>query len=142
MKVLKELDESRASEHPGLTLEALRVLTGISPDQLDDVLSALLEHGLVGLLSGSKSKERFVMICNPEAIGAEVVASALWFDPALASRAKGLPAASRGCWLLFLPNTCKMLRWLIGWQAAGQTSRLPLQTSQMNRPPNKLHRQA
>ena len=81
--VLNQLDESRHAENPGLTLEQLRLKTQVAPDQLDDVLAVLLDHGLVGLLSGSKRKERYVLICNPETVSVESVARALWFDPKL-----------------------------------------------------------
>ncbi|MDX1668096.1 MAG: YihY family inner membrane protein [Limnobacter sp.] len=83
LRVLGVLDDSRYSDSPGLTLEELRVLTQISPDQLDDILTILMEHGLVGLLSGSKSRERFVLVCNPESVKTELVARALWFDSGL-----------------------------------------------------------
>lgn len=83
--VLGVLDDSRYTEKPGLTLEELRVLTQISPDQLDDILTVLMEHGLVGLLSGSKSRERFVLVCNPDTVKTELVVRALWFDPDLNS---------------------------------------------------------
>jgi membrane protein len=81
--VLGALNDSRDSDKPGLTLEELRVLTQISPDQLDDILTVLMEHGFVGLLSGSKSRERFVLVCNPDTVKIELLARALWFDPEL-----------------------------------------------------------
>lgn len=88
--VLKRLDQTRRSEKPGLTMEELRVSTGISPDQLDDILTLLIEQQVVGLLSGSKSKERFALLVDPESVGAELVAKLFWYNSELTSPAKNL----------------------------------------------------
>lgn len=88
--VLKRLDQTRRSEKPGLTMEELRVSTGISPDQLDDILTLLIEQQVVGLLSGSKSKERFALLVDPESVGAELVAKLFWYNCELTSPAKNL----------------------------------------------------
>lgn len=83
LTVLAELEESRHSDRPGMTMEELRVSTRISPDQLDDILTVLIDYQLVGLLTGSKSRERYVMICDPVDTPIELVSKALWFDLAL-----------------------------------------------------------
>lgn len=88
--VLRRLDQTRRSEKPGMTMEELRVSTGISPDQLDDILTLLIEHQVVGLLSGSKSKERFALLIDPQSVGAEVVAKLFWYDCDLTSQAMNL----------------------------------------------------
>lgn len=78
--VLRHLDQTRRSHNPGMTMEDLRVSTGISPDQLDDILTVLIDHQVVGLLSGSKSKEKFALLLDPESVGVDVVAKPLWYD--------------------------------------------------------------
>lgn len=88
--VLKRLDQTRRTDKPGLTMEELRVSTGISPDQLDDILTLLIEHQVLGLLSGSKAKERFALLLDPQSVGAEAVAKLLWYDCDLTSQAKNL----------------------------------------------------
>lgn len=83
LSVLVELEKSRQQEKPGMTMEELRVFAKVPPDQLDEILSALIEHGVIGLLAIVRGDDRFALICDPANISAEVVAKALWFDPAL-----------------------------------------------------------
>ncbi|WP_329671822.1 YihY family inner membrane protein [Limnobacter sp.] len=83
ISILSELERARQSGKPGMTMEELRLNANVSPDQLDDILTVLIQHDVVGLLSGSKTTERFAMICDPRTQSAELVAKLLWFDVAL-----------------------------------------------------------
>jgi len=57
----------------------------LPPDQLDEILSLLIDHGVIGLLAIVRGDDRFALICDPANISAEVVAKALWYDPSLTS---------------------------------------------------------
>lgn len=81
LSVLVELEKSRQQVQPGMTMEELRVLARVPPDQLDNILSSLIAHGVVGLLVNARGADRFALICDPYRISATVVAKALWFDP-------------------------------------------------------------
>ncbi|HEY1057798.1 MAG TPA: YihY family inner membrane protein [Limnobacter sp.] len=83
LAVLAELEKSRQQALPGMTLEELRVFTKVPPDQLDHILSALIQHGVVGPLANSRGSERFALICDPARISAAVVVKALWLDTTL-----------------------------------------------------------
>ncbi len=85
LSVLVELEKSRQQEKPGLTMEELRVFAKVPPDQLDEILSLLIDHGVIGLLAIVRGDDRFALICDPANISAEVVAKALWYDPSLTS---------------------------------------------------------
>jgi len=85
LSVLVELEKSRQQEKPGMTMEELRVFAKVPPDQLDEILSLLIDHGVIGLLAIVRGDDRFALICDPANISAEVVAKALWYDPSLTS---------------------------------------------------------
>lgn len=83
LSVMVELEKSRQQAKPGLTMEQLRVCAKVPPDQLDEILSQLIDHGVIGLLNVVRGDDRFALICDPANISAEVVAKALWYDPSL-----------------------------------------------------------
>ena len=85
LSVLVELEKSRQQEKPGMTMEELRVFAKVPPDRLDEILSLLIDHGVIGLLAIVRGDDRFALICDPVNISAEVVAKALWYDPSLTS---------------------------------------------------------
>lgn len=85
LSVLVELEKSRQQDKPGMTMEELRVFAKVPPDQLDEILSQLIDHGVIGLLAIVRGDDRFALICDPANISAEVVAKALWYDPSLTS---------------------------------------------------------
>jgi membrane protein len=85
LSVLVELEKSRQQEKPGMTMEELRVFAKVPPDQLDEILNLLIEHGVIGLLAIVRGDDRFALICDPANISAEVVAKALWYDTSLTS---------------------------------------------------------
>lgn len=94
--VLKALDHTRAGLHPGLTMEELRKATHTSPDQLDDILTIFMEHQVVGLLSGSKLKERFALLIDPAQVPIERISTLLWVDMRAVQRfSQTLPVASQ-----------------------------------------------
>ena len=96
LSVLSQLEKSRHQACPGMTMEELRILANVPPDELDNILSILTEHGVVGLLSGSKISERYALICNPDTTGAQVVAAVLWFDVDLVKEwSDKLPVSSK-----------------------------------------------
>ncbi|HEX4842387.1 MAG TPA: YihY family inner membrane protein [Limnobacter sp.] len=99
LSVLCELEKSRQQAKPGMTMEELRVFAKVPPDQLDDILNTLINHGVIGLLSSVRGSDRFALICDPYKISAEVVAKALWFDPTLPTR-----------WAGRLPNSSERLK--------------------------------
>ncbi|HEX4880642.1 MAG TPA: YihY family inner membrane protein [Limnobacter sp.] len=99
LSVLSELEKSRQQARPGMTMEELRVFARVPPDQLDDILNTLINHGVIGLLSSVRGSDRFALICDPCKISAEVVAKALWFDPSLPAR-----------WAVRLPNGSEKLK--------------------------------
>lgn len=95
LSVLVELEKSRQQEKPGMTMEELRVFAKVPPDQLDEILSQLIDHGVIGLLAIVRGDDRFALICDPANISAEVVAKALWFDTSLTSEwASRLPQST------------------------------------------------
>ena len=83
LSVLAELEKSRRKALPGMTMEELRVFTKVPPDQLDYILAALMDVGVVGLLGSGKGSDRYAIICAPERVSASVVAQALWFESSL-----------------------------------------------------------
>lgn len=92
LSVLVELEKSRQQAKPGMTMEELRVFAKVPPDQLDEILSLLIDHGVIGLLAIVHGDDRFALICDPVNTSAEVVAKALWYDPSLTSEwAERLP---------------------------------------------------
>lgn len=96
LSVLVELEKSRQDHRPGMTMEELRVFAKVPPDQLDEILSVLIDHGVIGLMAGVKGEDRFALICDPNNISAEIVAKALWFDPSLPDEwAARLPKSSQ-----------------------------------------------
>ncbi len=95
LSVLVELEKSRQQDKPGMTMEELRVFAKVPPDQLDEILYLLIEHGVIGLLAVVRGDDRFALICDPAKISAEVVAKALWYDPSLTSEwASRLPQST------------------------------------------------
>lgn len=95
LSVLVELEKSRQQEKPGMTMEELRVFAKVPPDQLDEILNQLIEHGVIGLLAIVRGDDRFALICDPANISAEVVAKALWYDPTLTAEwASKLPQST------------------------------------------------
>ncbi|WP_334120609.1 YihY family inner membrane protein [Limnobacter sp.] len=96
LSVLVELEKSRQQEKPGMTMEELRVFAKVPPDQLDEILSQLIDHGVIGLLAIVRGDDRFALICDPAHISAEVVAKALWYDPGLTTEwANRLPQSAQ-----------------------------------------------
>lgn len=85
LSVLVELEKSRQQQKPGMTMEELRYFAKVPPDQLDEILNQLIDHGVIGLLASIRGSDRFALICDPSNICAEVVAKALWFDPSLSA---------------------------------------------------------
>jgi membrane protein len=95
LSALSELEKSRQQERPGMTMEELRYLAKVPPDQLDEILNLLIDAGVIGLLSSVRGSDRFALICDPKTTSAEVVAKALWFDPALSAEwASRLPMST------------------------------------------------
>jgi membrane protein len=95
LSVLVELEKSRQQQRPGMTMEELRVFAKVPPDQLDEILSLLIDHGVIGLLANVRGDDHFALICDPVNISAEVVAKALWFDPSLTAEwASRLPQST------------------------------------------------
>jgi membrane protein len=95
LSVLVELEKSRQQAKPGMTMEQLRICARVPPDQLDEILSQLIDHGVIGLLDSVRGDDRFALICDPENISTQVVASALWYDPTLTDEwADRLPQSS------------------------------------------------
>jgi membrane protein len=96
LSVLVELEKSRQQEKPGMTMEELRVFARVPPDQLDEILNQLIDHGVIGLLAIVRGDDRFALICDPAHISAEVVAKALWYDPGLTTEwANRLPQSAQ-----------------------------------------------
>jgi membrane protein len=96
LSVLVELEKSRQQLKPGLTMEELRYLAKVPPDQLDDILSRLIDHGIIGLLAIVRGDDQFALICDPVNISAESVAKALWYDPGLTAEwASRLPQSTQ-----------------------------------------------
>ncbi|MCR2746005.1 YihY family inner membrane protein [Limnobacter parvus] len=95
LSVLVELEKSRQQARPGMTMEELRVFAKVPPDQLDEILSQLIDHGVIGLLANVRGDDQFALICDPANISAEVVAKALWFDTSLTAEwASRLPQST------------------------------------------------
>jgi hypothetical protein len=80
LSVLSVLAKARQNNPPGLTLGQLRAQLVVSPDDLDSILHALMQAGLVAHVLGVHGKERLALICDPDAISAAKAAEALWFD--------------------------------------------------------------
>ncbi|HEX4856417.1 MAG TPA: YihY family inner membrane protein [Limnobacter sp.] len=96
LSVLVELEKSRQQEKPGMTMEQLRVCARVPPDQLDEILNQLIDHGVIGLLDSVKGDDRYALICDPANLSTEVVARALWFDTSLTGEwADRLPKSTR-----------------------------------------------
>lgn len=96
LSVLVELEKSRQQEKPGMTMEELRVFARVPPDQLDEILNQLINHGVIGLLAIVRGDDRFALICDPAHISAQVVAKALWYDPGLTTEwANRLPQSAQ-----------------------------------------------
>lgn len=83
ISVLVELEKSRQQARPGMTMEELRVCARVPPDQLDEILNQLIDHGVIGLLDTVRGDDRYALICDPVNISTQVVAKALWYDPSL-----------------------------------------------------------
>lgn len=80
LAVLSRLEWSRQNQRSGQTIAELSQSIPATPDMLDEILSALLDQGLVGLLAGGKVSDNFVLICDPQHVKMDQVAKALWFD--------------------------------------------------------------
>ena len=98
-----------------MTMEELRVFAKVPPDQLDEILNQLIDHGVIGLLAEVRGDDRFALICDPAQISAAVVAKALWYDPSLtaewASRLP-LPAKKLNAFQLEFIQNPRLSDWL------------------------------
>lgn len=130
LRVLGVLYASRQNARPGLTLEQLRVNTQASPGQLDNVLLALTKKGIVGLLAGSRKREKFVLICDPDVLNVSQVAQMLWYDPKLTHVLdKELPESAlrmSKLWEEYI-SKAKLSEWLEGLQLDNKSNKVDKQ---------------
>jgi membrane protein len=80
LAVLSRLEWARQQQKGGQTMAELSQTIPAQPDMLDEVLSVLVDRGLVGVLAAGKVSDQFVLICDPHGVKMDQVAQALWFD--------------------------------------------------------------